>query len=169
MSNVICRALLRALCFAILTASAPLHAQEDVQSQLNQIQASLRQLKGDYEQRIAALESQINQLQRANAQPGGVKSAQRLAKTESVEEAITAVAPPPAAATPQSLPNLGQNDRTLQFGASLILDAKYSAQSQNPQNAYAGTLPNGAEGIPRGFSIGETELAISGALALRPA
>ena len=164
MSNVICRALLRALCFAILTASAPLHAQEDVQSQLNQIQASLRQLKGDYEQRIAALESQINQLQRANAQPGGVKSAQRLAKTESVEEAITAVAPPPAAATPQSLPNLGQNDRTLQFGASLILDAKYSAQSQNPQNAYAGTLPNGAEGIPRGFSIGETELAISGAV-----
>ena len=74
------------------------------------------------------------------------------------------MAPPPAAAAPQTLPNLGQNDRTLQFGASLILDAKYSAQSQNPESAFAGTLPTGAEGIPRGFSIGETELAVSGAV-----
>ena len=74
------------------------------------------------------------------------------------------MAPPPAAAAPQTLPNLGQNDRTLQFGASLILDAKYSAQSQNPESAFSGTLPTGAEGIPRGFSIGETELAVSGAV-----
>lgn len=204
MSNVICRALLRVLCFAFLSANAPLYAQDDVQSQLNQIQASLRQLKGDYEQRITALESQVNQLQRENTQlstqlnarppqaatrtaaneapayvganttvtgtgalakPGNMsKSAQRVVKAESVEAAITNVAPPPAAATPQTLPNLGQSDRTLQFGASLILDAKYSAQSQNPENAYAGTLPNGKEGIPRGFSIGETELAVSGAV-----
>lgn len=88
----------------------------------------------------------------------------RNAKPPSAEEAITNVAPPPAAATAQALPNLGQNDRTLQFGASLILDAKYAAQSQNPENAYAGTLPSGAEGVPRGFSIGETELAVSGAV-----
>lgn len=106
------------------------------------------------------------------AKPGsnGDKSTARVAKAQSaqsaqsVEEAITNVAPPPAAAAPQTLPNLGQNDRTLQFGASLILDAKYSAQSQNPESALAGTLPTGAEGIPRGFSIGETELAVSGAV-----
>ena len=87
-----------------------------------------------------------------------------MAKAASIESAITGVAPPPAAAIPQALPHLGQSDRTMQFGASLILDAKYSAQSQNPQNAYAGTLPTAAEGIPRGFSIGETELAVSGAV-----
>ena len=106
------------------------------------------------------------------AKPGsnGDKSTARVAKAQSaqsaqsVEEAITNVAPPPAAAAPQTLPNLGQNDRTLQFGASLILDAKYSAQSQNPESAFSGTLPTGAEGIPRGFSIGETELAVSGAV-----
>ena len=100
----------------------------------------------------------------ALAKGSTTNAAQRVAKAESVEEAITSVAPPPAAATAQTLPNLGQNDRTLQFGASLILDAKYSAQSQNPENAYAGTLPTAAEGIPRGFSIGETELALSGAV-----
>ena len=213
MSNTVCRTLLRTLCCVLFLACAPLYAQDDVQTQLNQIQDSLRQLKGDYEQRIATLESQVNQLQRQNtalstqlstplntppntrlsnqtvaaphgteapaktapatrvtgtgllAQPGNAsKSAQRVAKAESVEDAITNVAPPPAAATPQTLPNLGQNDRTLQFGASLILDAKYSAQSQNPESAFSGTLPNGAEGIPRGFSIGETELAVSGAV-----
>ncbi len=216
MSNTVCRTLLRTFGCALFLACAPLYAQEDVQTQLNQIQANLRQLKGDYEQRLAALESQVSQLQRENkqlstqlntrlsnatatattpypydsatpgktasatrvtgtgllAKPGsdGDPSAARVAKAQpaqpaqSVEDAITNVAPPPAAATPQTLPNLGQNDRTLQFGASLILDAKYSAQSQNPESAFAGTLPTGAEGIPRGFSIGETELAVSGAV-----
>lgn len=219
MSNTVCRTLLRTFCCALFLACAPLYAQEDVQTQLNQIQANLRQLKGDYEQRLAALESQVSQLQRENTQlstqlsaqlntpsnarlspqtgptadrsgaskpnpamsvtgtgllakPGsdGAQSAARVAKAQpaqpaqSVEDAITNVAPPPAAAAPQTLPNLGQNDRTLQFGASLILDAKYSAQSQNPESAFAGTLPTGAEGIPRGFSIGETELAVSGAV-----
>ena len=210
------RALVRALCMAPAVFASPLYAQEapDVQTQLNQIQASLRQMKTDYEQRIATLESQVGQLQRENIQlsaqlntqpvsrPGSPmlaqsqdhtgsangaptaaapatritgtgllaksgnsgKPVQQLAKDGSVEDAITQVAPPPAAAAPQTLPNLGQNDRTLQFGASLILDAKYAAQSQNPENAYAGTLPTAAEGIPRGFSIGETELALTGAV-----
>lgn len=195
MSHSFCRAQLRAVCLAlaVTVVSTPLHAQEDVQSQLNQIQASLRQIKTDYEQRIAHLEQQVQQLQRENVQlanqtrsndaptkavaatsitgTGALakpvntgKRTQPIAKTESVEAAITAVAPPPAAAMAQTLPNLGQNDRTLQFGASLILDAKYAAQSQNPENVYAGTLPTAAEGIPRGFSIGETELAVSGAV-----
>ena len=193
MSHSFCRALLRAFFLAVALVSTPLHAQEDVQSQLNQIQASLRQIKTDYEQRIANLEQQVQQLKRENVQlanqtrsndaptkaaaattitgTGALakpvntgKTPQAIAKTESVEAAITAVAPPPAAAVAQTLPNLGQNDRTLQFGASLILDAKYAAQSQNPENVYAGTLPTAAEGIPRGFSIGETELAISGAV-----
>jgi len=99
------------------------------------------------------------------AQPDNVsKPAQRVAKNESVEDKITAVAPPPAAAAPSPFPNLGGKDRTIDLGAELILDAKFSSQSQNPENAYAGTLPNGAEGVPRGFSIGETELIFKGAV-----
>jgi hypothetical protein len=171
--------------------SAPLHAQEapDVQTQLKQIQASLSQIRSEYEQRIATLENQVSQLQKENTQLSAratspakatsVPLAQarqeppaktttpaqvRVAKAESVEDAITAVAPPPAAAAPTPFPNLGGKDRTIDLGVELFLDAKYSSQSQNPTNAFAGTLPNGAEGVPRGFSIGETELAFMGAV-----
>lgn len=185
------RTLVHALCIAPAVFSAPLHAQEtpDVQTQLKQIQASLNQIRSEYEQRIATLENQVSQLQKENTQlsarvttpakasslplaqvrqepPAKTTTAaqQRVAKAESVEEAITAVAPPPAAAAPTPFPNLSGKDRTIDLGAELFLDAKYASQSQNPQNAYAGTLPNGAEGVPRGFSIGETELVFKGAV-----
>lgn len=185
------RTLVHALCIAPAVFSAPLHAQEtpDVQTQLKQIQASLNQIRSEYEQRIATLENQVSQLQKENTQLSArvttpakasplplaqvsqkppakttTPAQQRVAKAESVEEAITAVAPPPAAAAPTPFPNLGGKDRTIDLGAELFLDAKYASQSQNPQNAYAGTLPNGAEGVPRGFSIGETELVFKGAV-----
>ena len=185
------RTLVHALCIAPAIFSAPLHAQEtpDVQTQLKQIQASLNQIRSEYEQRIATLEAQVNQLQKENGQLSArvtspakapppplaqtrqeppakstTPAQQRVAKAESVEAAMTAVAPPPAAAAPTPFPNLGGKDRTIDLGAELFLDAKYSSQSQNPENAYAGTLPNGAEGVPRGFSIGETELVFKGAV-----
>lgn len=213
------RAFVRALCIAPAVFSAPLYAQDapDVQTQLTQIQASLRQIKTDYEGRIAALESQVNRLQQENAQLASQtrpavttvaqaqaaaatpaptprtrfetypplpdskkdtnasaddtsakplsKAQQRIAKVEAIEDRITRVAPPPAAAEPTVFPNMGGKDRTIDLGAELFLDAKYSAQSQNPQtNPYAGTLPNGAENLPRGFGIGETELVFKGAV-----
>lgn len=182
MPTILCRTLPRdvaALFFiASLLCSPALYAQDDVQAQLNQIQASLRQIKTDYEGRIAALESQVNRLQQENAQlvnqtrpatttvaqaPG--KAQQRIAKVEAIEDRITGVAPPPTAAEPTVFPNMGGKDRTIDLGAELFLDAKYSAQSQNPQtNPYAGTLPNGGENLPRGFGIGETELVFKGAV-----
>lgn len=219
MPTMLCRTLPRAVAaffvIASLLCSSALHAQDDVQAQLNQIQASLRQIKTDYEGRIAALESQVTRLQQENAQlasqtraatttvaqapaaapapvtrtsfetypplPGSKKdpagsagntgnsapgkAQQRIAKVEAIEDRITGVAPPPTAAEPTVFPNMGGKDRTIDLGAELFLDAKYSAQSQNPQtNPYAGTLPNGAENLPRGFGIGETELVFKGAV-----
>ena len=92
------------------------------------------------------------------------KAQQRIAKAEAVEDRITQVAPVPAAAEPTVFPNIGGKDRTIDLGAELFLDAKYSAQSQDPTNAYAGVLPNGGENLPRGFGIGETELVFKGAV-----
>lgn len=92
------------------------------------------------------------------------KAEQRIAKAEAVEDRITQVAPVPAAAEPTVFPNIGGKDRTIELGAELFLDAKYSAQSQDPTNAYAGVLPNGGENLPRGFGIGETELLFKGAV-----
>ena len=225
------RALLRALCIspAIASFATPLYAQEapNVQTQLTQIQASLRQMKTDYEGRIAALESQVTQLQRENIQmsaqlnqqpsaptqlagsatgsgsanasvrpvqtakaeqakttfetypplPGrkptpaqsttagsDSKAQQEVAKVQSVEDAIISVAPPPGAAAPTLFANIGGKDRTLDLGAELFIDAKYSAQSQNPETPYAGVLPGAGENLPRGFGIGETELVFKGAV-----
>jgi len=239
------RALVRALCMTPAVFATPLlYAQEapDVQTQIKQIQASLSQIKSDYEQRIAALETQVNQLQKENTQlasqakttesqlrqlavttpaaapvrsgpavpasgtavavataptpvpaesrttfetypplPGSKKditttaesttakplnkAQQRIAKAEAMEDRITGVAPPPAAAEPTIFPNIGGKDRTIELGAELFLDAKYSAQSQNPEtNQYAGVLPSGGENLPRGFGIGETELVFKGAV-----
>jgi hypothetical protein len=45
---------------------------------------------------------------------------------------------------------------------SLIIDGKYSAQSQNPESLGRGFIPAGGENIPRGFSLGETELVLAG-------
>jgi hypothetical protein len=45
---------------------------------------------------------------------------------------------------------------------SLIIDGKYSAQSQNPESLGRGFVPAGGENIPRGFSLGETELGLAG-------
>ena len=45
---------------------------------------------------------------------------------------------------------------------SLIIDGKYSSQSQNPDQPIAGFMPSGAENVPRGFSLGESELALAG-------
>jgi len=45
---------------------------------------------------------------------------------------------------------------------SLIIDGKYSAQSQNPETLSRGFIPSGSENIPRGFSLGESELALAG-------
>ena len=45
---------------------------------------------------------------------------------------------------------------------SLIIDGKYSAQSQNPETLARGFVPAGGDNIPRGFSLGETELGLAG-------
>ena len=183
------RVFLYALCFALGLFSLPLQAQDaaDVQSQILQIQASLNQIKTEYEQRIHALEHQVSQLKQENKQltnqtqkpmaatsssnkaltqpvPHTTPAQLRIAKAEAVEESIIDKAPPPAAAAPEGFPNLGGASHGISLDAELILDAKYAAQSQNPSNPSAGWLPSGVEGIPRGLSIGETELAFKGSV-----
>jgi len=64
-------------------------------------------------------------------------------------------------------PSLGRGIVLPKIGAvtpeiSLILDGKYSSQSQNPELPIRGFLRSGAENIPRGFSLGESELGLAG-------
>lgn len=84
--------------------------------------------------------------------------------TEQVIQASNPSSTPPQA---QSQPTLARGITLPKIGAltpeiSLILDGKYSAQSQNPDLPMRGFIPSGAENIPRGFSLGESELALAG-------
>ena len=66
--------------------------------------------------------------------------------------------PAPTLQSGITLPRIG----VLTPEISLIIDGKYSSQTQNPDQPIAGFMPSGAENVPRGFSLGETELALAG-------
>ena len=71
---------------------------------------------------------------------------------------VASAAPAPTLQGGITLPKIG----VLTPEISLIIDGKYSSQSQNPDQPIAGFMPSGAENVPRGFSLGETELALAG-------
>jgi len=91
---------------------------------------------------------------------GGALSKDAVASAAQPSPASSAmpVAPAPTLARGITLPKIG----ALTPEISLILDGKYSSQSQNPELPIRGFLPSGGENIPRGFSLGESELALAG-------
>ena len=66
--------------------------------------------------------------------------------------------PPSSLGSGITLPKIGPVTPEI----SLILDGKYSSQSQNPESFRRGFIPSGGESVPRGFSLGESEFAIAG-------
>jgi hypothetical protein len=142
------------------------------------------------EQKITTLEQQNTQLSRqqgaapttgrpatasATVTPATPTSANAKAITSPIPVATTASASPTSGSAVAGAPDLGRNPpSSLGRGIvlpkmgpitpeiSLIIDGKYSAQSQNPETLGRGFIPSGSENIPRGFSLGETELALAG-------
>jgi hypothetical protein len=66
--------------------------------------------------------------------------------------------PPSSLGSGITLPKMGAVTPEI----SLILDGKYSSQSQNPESFRRGFIPSGGESVARGFSLGESEFAIAG-------
>ncbi len=109
---------------------------------------------------------------------GGRANASATPAATTVNPSVTAAAPgdrSPTGNTAASVPEAGRSPtQALGRGItlpkigpitpeiSLIIDGKYSAQSQNPESFPRGFVPAGGENIPRGFSLGETELALAG-------
>jgi len=142
------------------------------------------------EQKITTLEQQNTQLARqqgaasaagrpaatsATVTPAAPSSANAKAITSPIPVATTAGASPTSGSPVSGAPDLGRNPpSSLGRGIvlpkigpitpeiSLIIDGKYSAQSQNPETIGRGFVPSGGENIPRGLSLGETELALAG-------
>ena len=120
----------------------------------------------------------------AGTNAAGAVASSTQAGRNAAATAILASAPFPESATSDltvsatsatSAPNVGRNPPTslvrgitlpkigpITPEISLIIDGKYSAQSQNPESLGRGFVPTGGENIPRGFSLGDTELALAG-------
>jgi len=165
---------------AVLLPSASF-AQAASVADIAKLQESLQAMRSTYEQRINALEQKITMLQQQNAQAVTPRAAATLANSatpgtatlplavityapQAPVAASTAsataptVAPAPAMARGVTLPKVGAFTPEI----SLILDGKYSAQSQNPESLRRGFIPSGGESVPRGFSLGESEFAFAG-------
>jgi hypothetical protein len=123
-----------------LAAAAP--ANQD----LAQLRQQIETLKADYEARLGALEQRVQQAEQ-QAQSAQLQAASAQA---------AASAPPPAAATTSAA-------NAFNPAVSVILTGTYGQLSRNPDDYAIPGFALGDETGPgeRGFSLGESELAIS--------
>ena len=129
----------------VLLLPPPLHAATD--AEVAEIREQLRQLRESYEARLQALEQRL-------------KDAEAAKPKEAAAAPIPAAAPV-AAASPVSSPASGI--AAFNPAISAVLQGRYANLSQDPEKfAISGFAPGGEIGPGRrGFSLGESELAIS--------
>ena len=163
---------------AALTLPSASFSQSASAADIAKLQESLQAMRDAYEQRINALEQKITTLQQQNAPAATPRAAATPASsakpgTATLPPAAITYAPqaPAAASTastaPPAAPTMARGVVLPKVGAftpeiSLVLDGKYSAQSQNPEALRRGFIPSGGESVPRGFSLGESEFAFAG-------
>src|SRR5450631_549267 len=134
-----------ALALALL---APPIARAATDADLADIREQIRQLKESYEARIQALEQRLKDAE---------------AKGAATPVAQPAAAPPPVAAAPAPVAAPASGISAFNPAISAVLQGTYGNFSQDPNKyALSGFAPSGdiAPG-KRGFSLGESELAIS--------
>ncbi|MEY3739504.1 MAG: hypothetical protein RLZZ192_179 [Pseudomonadota bacterium] len=164
-----------------MTSSGQTASAEDIAK----LQESIQAMRSAYEQRINALEQKIATLEQQTRQTVKTPSSATTPSTGKTDALLVPtpapVSTPPtstsvAAAAPasnphtvssSSQPSLSRGIALPKIGAftpeiELILDGKYSAQSQNPESLRRGFIPSGGDNVPRGFSLGESEFAFAG-------
>lgn len=155
MSRVL-RALLPIVLICSQAVAADVPSPED--SGLAALRAELHAMRAEYETRIAALEARLAAAEQA---AGEARSEAEAAQQTAQSAAAVAAATPPAAASPAG----GNN--AFNPAISLILQGRFSAFSQTPEERFIpGVLTGGeaAEGAgigAEGFALDETELDLS--------
>jgi hypothetical protein len=149
-----------------LALSLPAGAHATPASDIAELKKSIAAMKAAYDERIAALETQLRATQDALAKAGAPAPA---AAPAPVQAAAVAPEPPPAAVPAPAVdaaaagPGAGAN--AFNPSISLILSGLYAHTSQDPAKARITgfALPPGAEiGLgSRGFSLAESELALA--------
>src|SRR6202790_3264331 len=127
-----------------LAMSVPFSAWAASDADLAEIREQIRQLKESYETRIQALE-------------------QRLKDAETAKTKDAATTPAPAVATALPATSSASGIAAFNPAISAVLQGRYANLSQDPSKfTIGGFAPGGAIGPGRrGFSLSESELAIS--------
>ena len=134
---------LAALLMMMMQAVAPGSAQAD---ELSDLKADVAAMKAAYAQKIAALESRIQQLE-----------------TQASAAAALAQAPAPEAAAPPTPPPPGGGQTAFNPAVSVILAGNYSNLSQDPGTYRIAGFMTSPEIGPgeRSFNLGESELTFA--------
>ncbi len=150
---------LAALLAALAIAAPPLRAADN--PELTQLRREMDAMRQDYEARMKALESRLKQAEASLAAtpgPAGAPGA-AVASTAPPAEASSATPVPALPAATQSSPS------AFNPAIALILSASYASLSQPGPYRIDGFLTGGEVGAAtQGFSLGESELSISGSV-----
>ena len=140
----------------VLALALPAAAQTQSNPDLDEIRKQIQELKESYESRIQALEKRLKEAEEGAAKAQSAATQAQQSATQAQQNAQAAAAPPPSQQASQNAFNPA---------LSLILNGSYNNFSVNPANAsVTGFLPAPLYGDalgPRGFSLDESELAVS--------
>jgi hypothetical protein len=142
-----------------LALFVPTIALAATDAELAEIREQIRQLKESYDARIQALEQKLKATEAATP---AAAAAYPAPVTASVPASPPAPAPAPvASAAPASAPSAGLS--AFNPAISAVLQGTYANLSQDPTRYAITGFPLGSDVSPgkRGFSLGESELAIS--------
>lgn len=144
----------------MLGAAVPALAASD--EDLTVIRGEIKALRHDYERKIDSLEKRLRE---AEAEAKEAKAAAAAAKQSSVTAAATTGQPAPVivAAAPPPAPRAPVSASAFNPSISVILNGSVASIEHDPSLARVPGFALGDEaGLPdRGFSLGESELAIS--------
>ncbi|MBI1394394.1 MAG: hypothetical protein GC151_00325 [Betaproteobacteria bacterium] len=137
---------------AAAVVSCPVHAQTPSGDDLESIRRQLQELKQTYETRIQALEARLKAAEEASRHAER-SAAQAQTRAENAEVAAAQAQPQPVQAQPNKL----------NPAISLILNGTWGRYGHDPSSRVTGFAASGGEvSPPRGASLGESELAMSG-------
>jgi hypothetical protein len=142
-------------------AVAPAVASAATDADVESLRSQLAQMKAEYEQRIAALEAEVQELQ---TNPGVGATAAVNQQDAAAAAAATQAPSAVAAVPPEVVPPSMSKPTAFNPAISLILTGNYANLSRNPDNyAIQGFIPAG-DGVgpgDRSFNLGESELTIA--------
>jgi hypothetical protein len=145
--------------FAVMAAflACPLAAVAADESDITELRKQIEQMKQEQNEQIKALEKRLEEAEK--------KAAEAQKKAEPAGPQTEQAKPQAGAATGEANTGQQQRQNASNPAISLILQGRYANLSQNPDDYQIdGFFPTGGEvgPGPRGFSLAESELSISG-------